>query len=106
MRAIESVAQRGRVELGAGDERQLEEPLEPTPAKRLGLTPREIEVLRLVAVGYTNGQIASALFISQKTAGAHVSNILAKLGVSRRVEAAAIAARLDLLEGVAPEVTT
>jgi DNA-binding NarL/FixJ family response regulator len=55
-----------------------------------------------VAQGYTNGQIAAALSISQKTAGAHVSNILAKLGVARRVEAAAMAERLDLLEGMAP----
>ncbi len=61
-----------------------------------GLTAREVEVLRLVGQGYTNVQIAETLFISRKTASAHVSNILAKLQVARRAQAAAIAARLDL----------
>ena len=84
------------MELGAGGKRQREEAPETAPAKRLGLTPREIEVLGLVARGYTNGRIADTLFISRKTAGAHVSSILAKLGVARRVEAAAVAERLDL----------
>jgi DNA-binding CsgD family transcriptional regulator len=65
------------------------------PALPYGLSARELEVLRLVERGYTNGQIAGELFISRKTASAHVSNILAKLGVARRAEAAAIAARLD-----------
>src|SRR6478752_280770 len=53
-----------------------------------GLTEREAEVLRLVAQGYSNGQIGQALFISRKTASVHVSNILRKLSVSSRVEAA------------------
>lgn len=56
-----------------------------------GLTPREVEVLRLVAVGRSNRQIGEELFISGKTASVHVSNILAKLGVSGRGEAAAVA---------------
>jgi DNA-binding CsgD family transcriptional regulator len=68
----------------------------PTPAEQLGLTPREAEVLALVAAGRSNRQIAQALFISPKTVGVHVSNILAKLGVAGRVEAAAIAHRLGL----------
>jgi DNA-binding CsgD family transcriptional regulator/tetratricopeptide (TPR) repeat protein len=68
----------------------------PTPAQQLGLTPREAEVLALVAAGRSNRQIAQALFISPKTAAVHVSNILAKLGVAGRVEAAAIAHRLGL----------
>ena len=61
-----------------------------------GLSPREIEVLRLVAEGRSNGEIAQQLFITRKTAGVHVSNLLAKLGVSSRLEAAAIAHRSGL----------
>ncbi len=63
---------------------------------RLGLTDREREVLLHVAEGRSNAQIAKVLFISPKTAGVHVSNILAKLGVASRVEAAAVAHRLGL----------
>jgi DNA-binding CsgD family transcriptional regulator/tetratricopeptide (TPR) repeat protein len=62
------------------------------------LTPREREVLALVAEGRSNGQIARQLFISTKTASVHVSNILAKLGASGRTEAAAIAHRRGLLD--------
>ncbi|QFG27019.1 AAA family ATPase [Actinomadura sp. WMMB 499] len=62
----------------------------------LGLTPREFEVLRLVAEGRSNRDIAAALFISAKTASVHVSNILGKLGVASRGEAAATAHRLSL----------
>ncbi|MEV0196063.1 AAA family ATPase [Nonomuraea sp. NPDC050691] len=61
------------------------------------LTPRELEVLRLVALGRTNRDIAKELFISAKTVSVHVSNILAKLGVTTRGEAAAAAHRLSLL---------
>ena len=63
-----------------------------------GLTAREMEVLHLVAAGRGNQQIAAELFISPKTASVHVSNILGKLGVSSRVEAAATAYRLHLLD--------
>lgn len=63
---------------------------------RFGLTDREREVLALVAAGRSNPEIARALFISAKTASVHVSNILAKLGVSGRVEAAAVAHRLGI----------
>jgi DNA-binding CsgD family transcriptional regulator len=70
----------------------------PAPAGPLAaLTSREREVLRLVAVGRNNRQIAAALFISPKTASVHVSNILTKLDVSSRTEAAAIAHRSGLL---------
>lgn len=62
----------------------------------LGLTPREYEVLRLVAEGRSNRDIAEALFISVKTASVHVSNILGKLDVASRGEAAATAHRLAL----------
>lgn len=61
------------------------------------LTRREREVLGLVAVGRTNGEIGRQLFITTKTASVHVSNILAKLGVSSRTEAAAVARERGLL---------
>lgn len=66
------------------------------PADPFGLTAREREVLVLVAEGYTNRRIAETLFISDSTAGVHVSNILGKLGVGTRTEAAAVAVRLKL----------
>jgi DNA-binding CsgD family transcriptional regulator len=62
----------------------------------LGLTPREAEVLALVARGLTNREIAAALVISVKTASVHVSHILRKLDAPNRLEAAAIAHRLAL----------
>ncbi|HMG63846.1 MAG TPA: response regulator transcription factor, partial [Streptosporangiaceae bacterium] len=55
------------------------------------LTSREVEVLRLLAAGHSNREIAAELFIAPKTASVHVSNILGKLGASSRTEAAAIA---------------
>ncbi|MEZ0068530.1 DNA-binding CsgD family transcriptional regulator/tetratricopeptide (TPR) repeat protein [Streptacidiphilus sp. MAP12-20] len=61
------------------------------------LTPREQDVLKLLALGRTNRQIAEELFISPKTASVHVSNILAKLDVTGRGEAAAVAHRLRLV---------
>ena len=66
-------------------------------AATLGLTAREAEVIRLLAAGYSNQQIADALFLTRKTASVHVSNILGKLGVENRVQAAAIAQRLGLV---------
>ncbi|UNO43808.1 helix-turn-helix transcriptional regulator [Streptomyces sp. MST-110588] len=74
------------------------------PARTLGLTPRERDVLRLVAAGRSNRQIADELFISPKTASVHVSNILAKLGVSGRGEAGALAHRLRLFSETEPGV--
>lgn len=62
------------------------------------LTPRERDVLLLVAEGMTNGQLASRLFISTKTASVHVSNILAKLGASNRTEAVDLARQQGLLD--------
>jgi DNA-binding CsgD family transcriptional regulator/tetratricopeptide (TPR) repeat protein len=67
------------------------------PSLRIRLTDRELEVLELVADGRSNGQIAAALYISPKTASVHVSNILAKLSVASRTEAAVQAHRLGLL---------
>ena len=63
-----------------------------------GLSGREREVLALVAMGRTNREIGERLFISQKTVGVHVSNILSKLEVSGRVEAATVAIRLGLTD--------
>jgi predicted ATPase/DNA-binding CsgD family transcriptional regulator len=68
-----------------------------TDARDLGLTSRELEVLRLVAAGQSNREIAGALVISPKTASVHVSNILAKLGAATRTEAAVKAHQLLLL---------
>ncbi|MFL5758953.1 MAG: ATP-binding protein [Thermomicrobiales bacterium] len=61
------------------------------------LTPRELQVLRLIVAGQSNSQIAEVLFISPRTATTHVTNILAKLGVANRTEAAARAMREDLV---------
>lgn len=90
------LAQRARLPLTAP--RSAGQPAAPEadPVETLGLTSRERDVLRLVATGSTNRQIAEELFISPKTASVHVSNILAKLGVSGRGEAAALAHRLRL----------
>jgi len=101
-REIEGLARRARIDLAAAAAPPAARAAEPTPAERLGLTPREREVLALVAGGRTNQQIAEELFISVKTAGIHVSNILAKLGVGNRVEAAAAAHRGGLLDDPAP----
>jgi DNA-binding CsgD family transcriptional regulator/tetratricopeptide (TPR) repeat protein len=86
--AVEALARRGRLEL----------PGVPRAAE-VGavLTPREVEVLALMAQGRTNRQIGGELFISEKTASVHVSNILAKFGASGRTEAVAIAAARGLL---------
>jgi DNA-binding CsgD family transcriptional regulator len=62
-----------------------------------GLTPRELQVLRLVAEGRTNRDVASELGISEKTVARHVSNIFVKLGLSTRAAAAAFAHRHDLV---------
>jgi DNA-binding CsgD family transcriptional regulator len=85
--ALELLARRGRLDLGAG-----------LPPERglAGLTPRELEVLRLLVEGRSNRQIAEQLFISGKTASVHVTNLMAKLGVHSRLEAAATARRLGL----------
>jgi DNA-binding NarL/FixJ family response regulator len=93
---IGSLARRARVDVPAlpGPRRHVE----PGGAAPFGLTEREREVLRLVAAGRGNRDIAAELFISPKTASVHVSNILGKLGVSSRGEAAATAYRQHLLD--------
>ena len=94
---VAALARRGRIDLSAQepDAAAAAEP-DDSPAARLGLTPRELEVLLLVAEGRTNRAIGETLFMSEKTASVHVSRILAKLGVSGRVEAAAVAHRLGI----------
>ena len=77
--------------LGGGALRAVE------PGPRASLTPRESEILALVAEGRSNGEIGRQLFISTKTVSVHVSNILGKLDASGRTEAAAIARREGLL---------
>jgi DNA-binding CsgD family transcriptional regulator/tetratricopeptide (TPR) repeat protein len=62
-----------------------------------GLSRREREVLGLIVQGRNNREIGERLFISQRTVGVHVGNILSKLGVSGRVEAAMVAVRLELV---------
>ena len=71
-------------------------PRRKTRANPSGLTPRQVDVLKLVAEGLTNAQIAETLFVSPKTVDHHVSAVLAKLEVSSRVEAAAMALEMDL----------
>jgi DNA-binding CsgD family transcriptional regulator len=85
--ALEGLARRARLDLGSGV------PHEPG---RAGLTPRELEVLGLLVAGQSNRQIAEQLFISGKTASVHVTNILTKLGVHSRLQAAARARELGL----------
>jgi DNA-binding CsgD family transcriptional regulator len=95
---IDALARRARLALAAPEEPAAPESGDwPTDAAgQLGLTPREHEVLLLVAAGRTNREIGAELFMSEKTASVHVSRILAKLGVGGRVEAAAVAHRLGL----------
>jgi DNA-binding CsgD family transcriptional regulator/tetratricopeptide (TPR) repeat protein len=105
--AARTLARRGRIELGeegAGPvwPEPAAESVTKAPVARVappagGLSPREIEVIRLVAMGRTNGEIAQELFISRKTAAVHVTHILDKLGVANRVEAAMAATRLGLV---------
>ena len=85
----EGLARRARVALS-------DEPAPATVDDPSGLTPREREVLVLVAAGRTNRQIGEELFMSEKTASVHVSRILAKLEVATRGEAGAVAHRLGM----------
>jgi len=88
---ITGLARRARIELPAAA-------AERVATAPFGLTGRELEVLRLVAAGRGNREIAAELFISPKTASVHVSNILGKLRVTSRGEAAATAHRLHLFD--------
>ncbi|MEU4729397.1 AAA family ATPase [Streptomyces sp. NPDC023588] len=96
------LAQRARLPLTAAEPSPAPSGPRTDPVEALGLTSRERDVLRLVAAGSTNRKIAEELFISPKTASVHVSNILAKLGVTGRGEAAALAHRLRLFAPPGP----
>ena len=87
--AVEGLIRRGRLDVAVPGVR--------TAEVSAVLTPREAEVLALLAQGRTNRQVGAELFISEKTASVHVSNILAKLGANGRTEAVAIAAQRGLL---------
>lgn len=96
---IELLARRARIDLAVVQRPEdAPEQSDRDAISGLGLTDREVEVLKLLAYGRTNAQIAKDLFISSKTASVHVSHILAKLGVSGRVEAAGVAHKAGLLE--------
>ena len=95
---VRALAERARIPLQPRDvATSSSSPLAEANAQ-YGLTTRELAVLRLVGTGRTNAQIGAELFISQRTAGVHVTNILRKLGVSGRVQAAALAERAGLLD--------
>jgi DNA-binding CsgD family transcriptional regulator len=87
---ISQLARRARIEVGDSSR--------AAGAAPYGLTARELEVLRLVAAGRRNREIAAELIISPKTASVHVSNILGKLGAASRGEATATAHRLHIFD--------
>jgi DNA-binding CsgD family transcriptional regulator/transcriptional regulator with XRE-family HTH domain len=93
---VHALAERARISLQAPPASPGAAPAPETPAP-YGLTGRELTVLRLLAAGRTNAQIGAELYISPTTARVHVSNILRKLGVTSRVQAAAVAERAGLL---------
>ncbi len=102
---ITQLARRARIALGRPGEAAQAQAVpgragqaQVTKPERLGLTARELQVLRLITAGRSNREIASELFISVKTASVHVSNILAKLGVTSRGEAAATAHQFRLVD--------
>lgn len=88
---VRLLIQRARLDLPSADTS------EPDPVASLGVTAREADVLALLGAGMTNRQIGESLFISEKTASVHVTNLLRKLSVSNRLEAAAIAQSLGLV---------
>ena len=98
-----AAARRLRRRLRAGGMRRV--PRGPRPASRAapaGLTPRQLDVLRLIAGGATNAEIAERLVISPKTADHHVSAVLSKLGVHSRRDVAAAAERLGVARDGVP----
>jgi DNA-binding CsgD family transcriptional regulator len=96
---VRTLAERARIPLPSPPGAPAEATAAPDMPARYGLTGRELAVLQLLAAGRTNGQIGAELYISRKTASVHVTSILRKLGVSNRVQAAALAERAGLLPG-------
>jgi len=100
---LESLGARARLRLPVeGDPEGLAAPMETAIDEPFGLTPRERQVLALVARGATNREIGLELHMAEKTASVHVSRILAKLDVRSRTEAAAVALRQGLVDTGAP----
>jgi DNA-binding CsgD family transcriptional regulator len=99
---IRALAQRARVPLHPPAAVIAQTPSSAQAQLPYGLTGRELAVLRLVAAGRSNAQIGTELFISRATAAVHVTSILRKLGVTSRVQAAALAERAGLLDSQQP----
>ena len=94
----DGLAARARLPVAAGGAAEIAPEPAVTAGDPFGLTPRERQVLALVADGATNREIGAQLYMAEKTASVHVSRILAKLDVRSRTEAAAVAHRLGLGE--------
>ncbi len=92
--AVTELADRARIRLVRSHDNETGG---PTPELPVRLTEQETKVLRLVAVGMTNAEIGTELFISPKTVSVHVSNLLRKLEVRSRVQAAAWADQVGLV---------
>ncbi len=90
-RVARELRQRGAADVGVG-------PRSATRRNPAGLTPREVQVLGLIADGLRNSQIAARLFLSEKTVDHHVSSVLRKLGVQTRRQAAEHAVREGIIE--------
>jgi len=97
---VTSLSGRGRLDIALPADTVSKPAGNAEPTDPFGLTPRERQVLGLVAKGATNRQIGAALFMAEKTASVHVSRILGKLGVKTRTQAAAVAHRQQLSDAV------
>jgi len=95
---VRTLADRARIPLQTPAAAAAQAPPQHEARVPYGLTGRELAVLRLVAAGRSNAQIGAELFISRATASVHVTSILRKLGVTNRVQAAALAERAGLLD--------
>jgi DNA-binding CsgD family transcriptional regulator/tetratricopeptide (TPR) repeat protein len=97
---IDRLARQARLDIVATHEPAARDQTSSAPIR--DLTEREVEVLGLIAAGWSNQEIADALFISRKTASVHASHIFDKLGAANRIDAAAIARRLGIEPGAPP----